>query len=137
MRFYILLTALIVLSACTASPVMAGCFSPTPMVASHNEYFKVYKYDSVSISYTPDATGTATTAVMDLQFCSRNDDDNSCNDLDVDSDGDGVGDTNLFTGVAIELSGVKNMQGFRYLKISADVDPLGGEEPEFTLCTIK
>jgi len=120
-----------------AAPALAECQPPTALTADHSEYIKAYAVDSLDISFTPDATGTATTAVLGLQFCSRNDDVNSCQDLDIDTTGNGLGDTNLLDGSTVEQSGVTGMTGFRWLRVFASVNPLGGEEPEFTICTHK
>jgi len=111
------------------------CSAPIALTASHDEYFDVGKSntDSLEISFEPDAIGALTTAVLSLEMCSR-ETAASCLPYNFDTDADGLGDTNLLDGSTIEKSGVRGISGFRYLRVQADTNPDGSDEPEFTVC---
>jgi len=134
-KFYIgvIMAALIV-----ACPASADCLDPKALTSGHSEYVRVGPQPgsgivSYSISFEPDATGTETTAILGLQMCSR-ETTASCLDYNFDTTGNGVGDTNDLDGTAIEKSGVKNIQGFLFLRVFASTNPSGDDEPEFTIC---
>lgn len=111
------------------------CANPIELTSSYSEYFEVGRRDtrSLEISFEPDALAANTTAVLGLQFCSR-ETTASCNDYDFDSDADGLGDTNLLDGLSIETSGVKGISGFQYLRVYESTPAGGGEVAEFTIC---
>lgn len=139
---HFLLSILLLLAATTAG---ADCLPATSLTTGYSAYFavgtpapgqSVGEVSSLSISFEPDATGSETTAVLGLQFCSRQSTD-SCNDYDFDTDADGIGDTNLLDATTIEKSGVKGIAGFLYLRVYASTNPSGTDEPEFTVCRVK
>lgn len=120
-----------------AGQASANCGDPVEVTSSTADYVNVGVADAVySISFEPDATGSATTATITLQFCSREAAD-SCQDYDFDSDGDGIADTNILDGSKVEKSGVKGIQGFKYLLVSVGTSPGAGEVPEYTVCATR
>lgn len=128
-----------------AAPSWADCLSPVALTTGYSAYFRVGppspgqntgEVSSLSVSFEPDATGSESTAVLGLQFCSRESAD-SCGNYNFDTDADGLGDTNLLDASTIEKSGVKGISGFLYLRVYASTNPSGTDEPEFTICRTK
>lgn len=126
------------LTMLVAGSAWADCLDPKALTSGHSEYVRVGPQPgsvivSYSISFEPDATGTETTAILGLQMCSR-ETTASCLDYNFDTTGNGVGDTNDLDGTTIEKSGVKDIQGFLFLRVFASTNPSGTDEPEFTIC---
>lgn len=132
----------IAILTCASGVAWGDCLDPIPLVASYSEYFAVAApvgssptgdLVSLSVSFEPDAAGSATTAVLGMDMCSRKD-TSSCRPYNYDSNADGIADTNLLDASTIEKTGVKNITGFLWLRIYASTDPGASDEAEFTVC---
>ena len=137
LRFVFLL---LVLVALWVSPAAAQSTLECPSYAitsGTDLYIPIGLRSPVSISFEPDVTGTETVSTIALEFCKANTAvylDNGCNNLNFDTDADGLGDTNILDASTIEKSGLKNISGFNYLRITPGTNPSGTDEPYVTVC---
>jgi hypothetical protein len=117
-----------------AAPVArAGC-STIDVTATTDIWYTLTGSKPAAISFEPDAAAAGATATVTLSMCVSNGVAASCLAYNFDSNGDGVADTNILSGLSTERSGVKNIQGFNFLRVQVGTSPLAGETPKVTFC---